>query len=153
MPWRTFHSRPCSAGSWVKAAGSSSSSPAQTATAVRSRPARRSSAAPWNSARRAAAPSGRSRIPGGTPGWSWTERREPRSSSSRAAAPASFKGAMALQAACRSGKNSSPVTFTGRSGTVRSTASAMKASVPSEPTRRLRKIASGVAKSRKAFSE
>jgi hypothetical protein len=64
-----------------------------------------------------------------------------------------LRGAMARQAAWMSGNSRKPVTFTGRSGTVRSTASATKARVPSEPISRLRKMSSGRSKSRKALSE
>ena len=60
---------------------------------------------------------------------------------------------MAAQAAWMSRKNSSPVDLRGRSGTVSSTASAMKASVPSEPIRRWAKMSTGRSKSRNAFSE
>ena len=63
--------------------------------------------------------------------------------SSSAAAPASRKGAMASHAACRSGNRSRPVYLTGRSGTVSSTASAINASVPSEPISRWLKISTG----------
>ncbi len=87
------------------------------------------------------------------PAWFSTDRSEARSSSSRAAAPASRRGMMAAQAACRSGKIRRPVTFTGRSGTVFSTASAMKARVPSEPTSTFRKMSTGRSKSMNAFSE
>ena len=118
MPERIFQSRACSAGSWVKRAGSRRSRPAAVARAVRSRVRRgRIRPAPWNSTSRAAAPSGSALMPGGMPGWFSTERSEARSSSSSAAAPASRRGTMAAQAACRSGKSRKPVTFTGRSGT------------------------------------
>ena len=143
VPERIFQNSACCPGSWVNWAGSSRVSAAQASRARRSRSWRMDSSVPWNSASRAAAPSGRSLMFGGMPGWSWTERREARSSISRAAAPASRSGTMAAQAACRSGNSRKPVTFTGRSGTVRSTAWAMKARVPSEPTSRLRKMSTG----------
>src|SRR5208282_5295572 len=65
----------------------------------------------------------------------------------------SRRGTMAAAAACRLGNSSSPVYLTGRSGTVLSTASAMKASVPSEPTSTCWKISTGRSKSMNAFSE
>ena len=50
---------------------------------------------------------------------------------------------MAAQASWMSPKKSSPVDLWGSTGTVSSTASAMKASVPSEPTRRWAKRSTG----------
>ena len=60
---------------------------------------------------------------------------------------------MASQASRTVGNSSRPVYFTGRSGTVRSTASAMKASVPSEPMTRCARMSTGRSKSMKALSE
>ena len=73
--------------------------------------------------------------------------------SSRARAPAARSGSIASHARGTSSKTSSPVDFAGRSGTVRNTASAMKASVPSEPTIRCQRIDSGVPWSRNALIE
>ena len=52
---------------------------------------------------------------------------------SSAFAPACRSGTIEAAAAYKSEYSSSPVYFTGRSGTVFRTASAMKARVPSEP--------------------
>jgi len=152
-PWRILQKLACSAGSWVKPAGSSRVSPAQAARAWRSSSRGSAPAAAWNSASRAATPAGSVRMCAGIPGWFSMARRVARSISSRAAAPASRKGMMAVQAARMSGNSRKPVTFTGRSGTVRSTASEMKARVPSEPTSRFRKMSTGRWKSRKALRE
>ena len=73
--------------------------------------------------------------------------------SSSAAAPAVRSEAIAAHAACIVRNSSSSVDFTGRSGTVASTASAINASVPSAPISKWLKMAAGVSKSRKAFSE
>ena len=90
---------------------------------------------------------------GGMPGCVSTERRAARSITSSAAAPASRIGTIAPQASWIVGNSSNPVYFTGRSGTVRSTASAMNASVPSAPTSRCAKTSTGRSKSISAFSE
>ena len=90
---------------------------------------------------------------GGIPGWLSTERNEARSISSKAFASAPLRGAIAAQAVWTLGKRSRPVYLTGRSGTVLSTASAMKANVPSDPIRMFRMISTGRSKSRKALRE
>ena len=153
VPCRTFQRSACSVGSCVKRAGSRRANGATAEAAIASRPFRSDSSAAWYSTRRAAAPSGTERIDAGTPGWVSTDRSEARSRSSSALAPESRSGTIAAQAACIVGKRRRPVYLTGRSGTVERTASAMKASVPSDPTRRFRKISTGVSKSRKALSE
>jgi hypothetical protein len=137
----------------VKRAGSTSVSPPTTDLAAAARASIAVPACAWNSTSRPAAGSGRVRSAAGTPGTSSTERSAARSISSSAAAPAAANGAIDRHAAAMSGKSSSPVYLTGRSGTVRSTASAMKASVPSEPMSRWLKIWIGRSKSRNALSE
>ncbi len=72
--------------------------------------------------------------------------------SSTAVAPEATRSGTGAIAASMLGKWTQAVVVTAGSGTVSKTASATKASVPSEPTRRRRKISSGSSASRKAQS-
>jgi hypothetical protein len=69
-----------------------------------------------------------------------------------AVAPAETSSPTTSAAASMSGKSRSAVVVFRPRATVSKTASATKASVPSEPTRRRRKISSGVSASRNAQS-
>ena len=77
------------------------------------------------------------------PGFSCTERMEARSMSSTADTGPPRRRWVAMAACSMSGKSTSALALWGCSGTVRNVTSEMKASVPSEPTRRCSRMSTG----------
>jgi hypothetical protein len=149
-PLRTFQNCAATAASCVNSAGSSRARPASVAAARASAAVRAAALGSRNSTSRPVAVSGSACQRAGTPGFPSTARSDARSVSSTAAAPSSTNGLTAAHAERMSGKIMNDVSRYWLSGTVSKTASAMKASVPSEPTIRRRKMPSGVAPSRNA---
>ncbi len=136
----------------TEATGAISSRPARTRAAASSYAACAASSGARNSTSSAAVSLGSPAQSAGTPATCTEARSVLPSISSTARAPASVKAGTAAAAARSVGKNSrAPVVYRS-SGRVSKTVSAMKPSVPSEPTARPRRICTGVAPSRKASS-